>query len=587
MKQILLYSLLFSSILSYSQERTLVDGIFEEWGQQPVQYTDAAGDGGASGVDFGDLKIHHDDEFIFLFLETGVELNLQDENDITMYLDTDNSPATGFSINGIGADLVYTLGDRSGSFFESGNSVSISHPDIGLVTAPTVTSDRFEIAVRRDINLSGTPVFQGNEVKVVVRDNVLNGDMIPSLNEEIEYSFSTDTLGPLPAYSFQKKQASDLRILSYNVLSDGLFDQARIPAFTRILQAIQPDIIGFTEIYNYSPAQVATQLESILSSAPGQQWYYARQGPDCHAISRYPILASALIPGYNQGSGNGAFLIEVPGIEPDMLLIVAHPPCCSNNSGRQTEVDLIMEFVRESKAGNGPIPLALDAPIVIVGDMNLVGDFRQLETLLTGNINDEASYGQDFTPDWDNSNFLDSHPYITGSPFSFTWYREGSSFSPGRLDFIIYSGSNLLLNNRFSLFTPSLPQDSLNTYSLLADDVVLASDHLPIVADFELKNLTSHSDLLPNQGLGILSVHPNPSLGKAELSIRIDHSELVVVQLLAADGEEVAMLHQQYLPPGEHTVQLDTSAIPAGMYVVHVKTSRGSDSKKIVIMLSK
>lgn len=583
MKYILVPILFLSAILGYSQDRTLVDGIFEEWAQKPVQFSDAAGDGGTSGVDFGELKIHHDAEFIFLFLETGAELNLQDLNDIAMYLDTDDSPTTGFSINGIGAELVYTFGERSGSFFGSGNSVSISHPDIGLVTAPTVTSDRFEIAVRRDIMISGIPVFQGDDVKIVVRDNSSNGDMIPSVNEEIGYAFSTDTLGPLPVYSIQKKHESDLRIISYNVLSDGLFDQSRLPAFSRIFQAVQPDIIGFQEIYNYSSGQVATQLESILPSAPGQQWYHAKEGPDCYAISRYPILASALIPGYNQGAGNGAFLIEVPGIDPDLLLIVAHPPCCGNNSGRQTEVDLIMEFVREAKAGNGSIPLAVDAPIVIVGDMNLVGDFRQLETLLTGNIGDEATYGPDFAPDWDSSNFLDSHPYATGVPFSFSWYREGSSFSPGRLDYIIYSGSNLLLNNRFSLFTPRLPQDSLNTHSLLADDVLIASDHLPIVADFELKNLTSHNDLFPHPGLGILSVHPNPSLGKAEVSISIDHSGLVIVQLLSVSGEEVAILSQQYLTPGEHTFQLDTSGIPSGMYVVNVKTSRFSDAKKIVL----
>ncbi len=520
MKNLLLLSLLFSSIISYSQDRILVDGEFDDWTQHPVWYTDAAGDGGASGVDFGELRVYHDDEYLFLYLEIGTELNLQDLNEIAIYLDTDENPTTGFSINGIGAELVYTFGDRSGLYYGSGNPTAISHPDIGLVTAPTVTSDRFEIAIKRNLTLSGIPIFQSNEMKVVVRDNSSNGDMIPASSEEIEYLFPADSLGALPAYSIHKIHESNLRILSYNVLSDGLFDQSRLPAFTRILQAIQPDIIGFQEIYNNSPAQVAAQLETILPSAPGQQWYYARQGPDCHAISRYPIVASALIPGYNQGAGNGAFLIDMPDLDEDLLLIVAHPPCCSNDAGRQTEVDLMMEFVREAKGGNGPIPLTVNAPIVIVGDMNLVGDYRQLETLLSGDIGNEAAYGPDFRPDWDGSDFLDSHPYTTELPFSFTWYREGSSFSPGRLDYIIYSGSNLILQNSFSLFSPRLPQDSLTAHSLLADDVVVASDHLPIVADFELANLTSHNDPLSTPGLGILSIQPNPSQGLTEISVR-------------------------------------------------------------------
>lgn len=583
MKYFLLCSLILSSIVSYSQDRILVDGIFDEWAQHPVLYTDATGDGGSSGVDFGELRMYHDDEFIFFFLETGAELNLQDLNDISMYLDTDDLATTGFSINGIGAELVYTFGDRSGLFYGSGNSVAISHADIGLVTAPTVTSDRFEMAIRRDMTISGIPVFQSDEVKVVVRDNASNGDLLPSLPQALGYTFSADSLAALPAYSIQKIHDSDLRIISYNVLSNGLFDQSRIPAFTRIFQATQPDIIGFQEIYTFSSEQVATQMESILPSAPGQQWYHAKQGPDCHAISRYPILASALIPGTNQGAGNGAFLIEVPGSEPNLLLIVAHPPCCGNNSGRQTEVDLMMEFVREAKNGNGPIPLAVDAPIVIVGDMNLVGDHRQLKTLLSGDIDDEATYGQDFTPDWDGSDFLDSHPYTTGSPFSFTWYNEGSSFSPGRLDYIIYSGSNLLLNNSYSLFTPRLPQDSLNAVTLFADDVLVASDHLPIVADFELKNSTAQNDLPSNLGLGILTIHPNPSSGVTEVSVRIYQEDLVVIQLLTLSGQEIAILHQQNITPGEHTFQLDTSTIPSGMYVVNIKTSRFRDAQKIII----
>lgn len=583
MKNLLFLFLLFSSILSYSQDRTLVDGKFDDWTQQPIWYSDVAGDGGASGVDFGELRIYHDDEYIFLLLEIGTELNLQDLNEITLYLDTDESPTTGLSINGIGAEVVYTFGDRSGLYYGAGNPTALSHPDIGLVSAPTVTSDRFEIAIKRNLTLSGIPIFQSNEVKVVVRDNTSNGDMIPASSEEIKYIFSADSLEALPAYSIQKTHDSDLRILSYNVLSDGLFDQSRLPAFTRILQATEPDIIGFQEIYNNSPAQVAAQLESILPSAPGQQWYYARQGPDCHAISRYPILASALIPGYNQGAGNGAFLIDVPGIDEDLLFIVAHPPCCTNDAGRQTEVDLMMEFVREAKSGNGPISLAENAPIVIVGDMNLVGDFRQLETLLSGNIANEVAYGPDFTPDWDGSDFLDSHPYTTGSPFSFTWYREGSSFSPGRLDYLIYSGSNLTLQNSFSLFTPRLPQDSLTAHSLLADDVVVASDHLPVLADFELANLTSHSDPLSTPGLGILSIQPNPAQGLTEISVSIDQEDLVIIQLLSLSGQEVAILHQENLAPGEHTVHLNTSSIPSGIYLVNVKTSQVSETRKIVI----
>jgi len=583
MKYLSIISLILLPILSYSQDQILVDGIFDEWNSYPVLYTDAAGDGGFLGADFGQLQVSNDDEFIFFSLEIGVEINLQNLNDISIYLDTDDNTNTGFSVNGIGAELVYSFGNRSGFFYDSGNSIEVYHNDIGLVTAPTVTSERFEISIKKDAMISGTPVFQSETLKVVFKDNITNGDVIPSSNEVIEYTFSTNNSEPLPAYSIQKHPDADLRIVSYNVLVNGLFDPSRIPAFTRIFQGTQPDIIGIQEVYDFSSGQVANQIESMLPSSAGQQWYHAKEGPDCHAISRYPILESALIPGYNQDAGNGAFLIDVPGSETNLLLIVAHPPCCENNEGRQIEVDLMMAFLREAKNGNGPIPLEVDAPIVILGDMNFVGDHQQLKTLLTGDIDDESNYGSDFTPDWDGNNLLDSHPYITGAPFSFTWYNEGSSFSPGRLDYLIYSGSNLILRNNYSLFTPRLPQDSLNAFNFSTNDVVDASDHLPIVADFEFKNLTAQADLASKSDIGILKIHPNPSSGSTEISFRIELAGSVTIQLITLSGEETTIFHQEKLGLGEHNFQFNTSAIPSGIYFVKIKTPRYIAAEKIII----
>lgn len=580
MKYLSILPLLFFSIVGNSQSRILVDGIFDEWSDYPIIYSDAAGDGGFSGIDFGQVQIYNDDEYIFFLLETGSEINLQDLNEITIYLDTDDNANTGFPVNGIGVELFYSFGNRSGAFYNPGGSPEIYHNDIGLVSAPTVSSNQFEIAIKRDVTILGTSVFQGDNLKVVFLDNSSNGDILPSTNEGVSYTFSTDTLEPLPEFSIQKNNESDLRIISYNVLSDGLFEPNRLPSFTRLLQAIQPDIIGFQEIYSYSSSQVANQVESILPSSTGQEWYHAKAGPDCHAISRYPILENVEI----QGSGNGAFLIDLPNNETDLFLIVAHPPCCANNVERQIEIDLMMAFLREAKAGNGPIPLEENTPIVIVGDMNLVGFNRQLETMLTGDIFDEFAFGSDFNPDWDGNNLLDSKPYVPGLPLSYTWYNEASDFSPGKLDYIIYSGSNLILQNSFSLFTPSLPQDSLTTYNLLANDAVDASDHIPVVADFELKNLTALKSPAPKQDFGILQIYPNPSHGLTEFSINNPQQDFITIQLIDQNGKEISILHQGNLTSGEHKFQLDTSTFPAGMYFIKMKNSAFTDSKKIMIL---
>jgi beta-lactamase superfamily II metal-dependent hydrolase len=69
---------------------------------------------------------------------------------------------------------------------------------------------------------------------------------------------------------------------------------------------------------------------------------------------------------------------------------------------------------------------------------------------------------------------------------TFTWHGEGSSYWPGRLDYIVYSGSVLDVGNSFVAFTPGMSPDTLSAYGLESDDAVRASDHIPVVADFAL-----------------------------------------------------------------------------------------------------
>jgi len=578
LKQFLIFSLILGSFYANAQSRILVDGTFDDWSEKPVLDTDASGDGGTSGIDFGKVQAFNDREYVFFYVEVGSTINLQDFNDVTIYLDTDDNTSTGSSVNGIGADLIYAFGDRSGSY----RGGSVRHADIGMITAPTITSDRFEIAIKRTFTANGSNVSMGNIIKVVFRDNSTNGDIAPSTSGGAIYTMTEAQQLPLPSYSFDKPANSDLRVLSYNVERDGFFEENREASYTRILQAIQPDIIGFQEIYDNSSEQIAARVETMLPSTLGEQWYYAGEEPDCHAISRYPITKSSPIAGVS-GSGNAAFLIDLPDTDKDMLLVVAHPPCCSNNNGRQQEVDLIMQFVREAKEGNGPIPLEEDAPIMIVGDMNFVGDGAQLETLLTGDISNETAYGADFTPDWDGIDLIDSRPYATGVPFNYSWYSESSAFSPGRLDYIIYSGSNLTLDNTYTLYTPGMTILDLTEYGLQVGDVLTASDHLPLVADFTFKNKATNSIAQPKTNAIDLHVYPNPAFGKSIITFTNPAASEVSIQLMDLKGREIGVINNGYLPSGKQTISFDTESYPAGSYILKVVTSKGVSYKRLIV----
>lgn len=456
-----------------------MDGKFDDWQSLQPAHEDATGDQKTGDLDFGRLWITNDTGYLYLRLEVGKEINLQDKNEITLLIDSDNDSMTGIASGDMGVDLMWTFGDREGTFVRGNETVDIRHADIGLVTLPTATSTEFEIALSRVALPEGTtPLFSGDSISIAFRDMGEGADRLPDMNG-VKYAFSEDTPAPLQPISIEKRDENSLRIMTYNVLTDGLFKTGQSESIQRILKAIQPDIIGFQEIYDHGAEETAAQIQKALPLRNGEKWYSAKAGGDNIVVSKFPIEYSFVI------EDNGAFIINTrPVFDSNILLVVAHLPCCGNNEGRQLEIDAIMSFIRDARQPLGDITLAESTPILLIGDLNLVGYARQLRTLLEGDIADTPRYGLPFAPDWDRTPFADLLPHGVNIPFSFTWYDPNSSFSPGRLDYMIYSDSVIEAVKKFILFTPALPPDMLAEYGLKTEDTLNASDHLPVVADF-------------------------------------------------------------------------------------------------------
>jgi len=478
-----------SKYTSSQAARIWMDGDFSDWDAIPPLYSDTSGDQQSGDIDFGVLKAANDDRFIFLYIEIGDELNLQDDNEITLYLDTDNNVGTGIPINGIGAEVKWVFGNRQGVYTAR---YTIYHQYIGLVTAPTVTSDRFEIAIDRTLSLFGQLLFPQNSFRIVFHDNGPGNDYLPDVGDIVSYSFDNSTLPPIDPISLKKTASSDFRAMAYNVLSNNIFEPSLYDNFDRILSAIDPDIIALEEIYDHTSNDVKQLIESMLPSSTGEQWYC--QGiyrDDIYAVSRFPITEYFVL------NKCAAFLIDLnPLVDSDFLFIVAHLSFGDYNTARQLEIDELMAFIRDAKEPGGVLTLEEYTPILITGDLNLVGYAQQLETLITGDIVN-PQFGPDFTPDWDGSDFGDLCARLTDLPMFYTWYSATSSYYPGRLDFMIYSDYVLNSEHKFVMFTPEMLADSLSAYGLYADDVTDASDHVPFVSDFTVTQpgLTSIYDI--------------------------------------------------------------------------------------------
>ncbi len=488
-----------------------VDGIFADWEESAPVWTDPAGDGAA--IDFGKLWARSDAERLTLWFEVGSDVNLQNGNAITLLIDGDGDPTTGRATHGIGADLVWTFGRRSGVLVRAGREMSIEQSEIGLLQAPTVSSTAFEVSILRRAR-AGAPVASGPRISIVLIDEAgAAGDRLPDDDDGTAGDRLPDTgavtlelsqappPSPLPV-TLERRGENDVRVLTWNVLFDGLFK--RPAPFIRVLRAIDPDVICFQEIWSHTAMQAADQVSLAL---PDRTWYGANTA-EGHVVSRYPLIEARAI----DEAGNYWALIDLPDdrYEVDLSLVSAHPPCCDNEEGRQRELDGIAAWQRDlvtpggsgrPTGGHGRAPgerapptgehgrthseggLPPGTPLIVAGDMNLVGGAGQLATLLAGEIVDEETFGPSRPLDWDGTPLADAMPRLAGGRDVFTWREARSSFAPGRLDYIVYSDSVLEIGNAFVLATEALPTDVLERYGLRRTDTLDASDHLPVVAD--------------------------------------------------------------------------------------------------------
>ena len=542
---------------SYSQ--ITIDENFSDWSISQLVSADL--NDNSVGIDITNLHISNDENFLYLKFSVNTEILLQDENALAIYIDADNNINTGFLVENVGAEISFYFGDRNGFVNYPSGFSNVIHADIGLLTAPTVSSDEFEIAIQRKFEVDNQIIELDETIAIVLENDIPNGDKIPNNNSSILYSIDEEQISVPDEYSISKAPDTDFRLLNYNVLFDELFNPNLAPSYRRVLQAIDPDIIAFQEIYDHSAAQTRSLVEEFLPSISDEQWFSEKVGSDLVLVSRYPIVFEDFVV------GNGAFIVDVDG--QDVLIINVHLPCCDNNSARQNEIDGILRYLREIQDGQA-YPLAQNAPIIIAGDFNLVGPRSQIESLLTGDIINNNNYGPDFIPDWNKGDLSDLNPIVTGLPASYTWYNPQSSFFPGRLDYVLYSGSSLFKTNAYVLNTTTLNQGDLSQNNLSQLDTDLNSDHLPMVSDWSFDEIISDTYTI-EEDIDI-QLSPNPVTDLLHITTS---SEILSIELFSLNGQLV------FKSPFTNTINLEH--LTDQSYFIVLKAASGNFYSKLLI----
>jgi endonuclease/exonuclease/phosphatase family metal-dependent hydrolase len=448
-----------------------MDGIFTDWEGITTKVVESDN---FPGLDILSLSISNDNENLFLKIEVADFFDLQDDEFISIVIDADNNANTGFPTNGLGSEIAYYFGNKN-SFINYPNTTFIgNHSDLQLISLPTITSNIFEISIKRSLSTVDGDMTMGNTISISVF-NGNSGDQIPNQSGGMQYmmeshpTFESD-------YNILKTNPSFKRIMSWNMLFDAFLDPEREAIAKDVIAGLNPDIIAFQEVYGTPMSDIADFLNDALPNADGSSWQYAKTGPDVAVFTRDFLEASQEI------DGNGIFLLYDDDNNP-MIIYNVHLPCCDNDISRQQEIDHILSVIRDK---NVNFLYEDDTPIIITGDFNMVGLAQNLTSFLDGDVDNEMQYGMDFNPDWDGSSLEDANPYITGFPSNFTWSNDGSNYNPGKLDWMFYSGSVMNKQNAFVFNTKFLPEDELNSLNLTADATSIVSDHLPLIVDFSI-----------------------------------------------------------------------------------------------------
>ena len=140
MKKIVAFILLLNQFTAWSQ--IIIDGQFADW-DFINHIDDSIGD--QQYFDLIRTQVHSDQDYIYFSIEGETFWQLNSEYSILLHMDVDANSNTGLPISDIGAELTWSFAGRSGTW----NGQTVYHDQIGLFTAPTVTSNRFEIAFRR------------------------------------------------------------------------------------------------------------------------------------------------------------------------------------------------------------------------------------------------------------------------------------------------------------------------------------------------------------------------------------------------------------------------------------------------------
>jgi hypothetical protein len=172
----------------------------------------------------------------------------------------------------------------------------------------------------------------------------------------------------------------------------------------------------------------------------------------------------------------------------------------------------------------------------------------------------------------------------------YTWRKDGSSFNPGKLDYVFYSDATIDTGKYYILNTLAMDDIALDDYELQWDDTQIASDHLPIVFDINIENSVgiNQEHHMPESPL-LFPNYPNPFNSNTNITYYLARSSIVSLSIIDIAGTTVKRLTHDKKPMGQHLINWDGKnkkgeMVTSGLYFYVLETMDISLKKKMILI---
>jgi hypothetical protein len=112
---------------------------------------------------------------------------------------------------------------------------------------------------------------------------------------------------------------------------------------------------------------------------------------------------------------------------------------------------------------------------------------------------------------------------------------------------------------------------------------VIATDGTTSAAGIVATDRTSPEVAAPNTQAESMQLHPNPFSGSATVSFTLTEAGRYSLDLYDSKGQRLSVLQQGWAEAGvPKTVSVDGSALPAGLYLISLQTTKGKQVVKLL-----